>query len=600
MKTRDFASKYIRFDKTSPVTGPFRLPMYPFLSKPLDASDDIRIKRLVIYKASSCLGTVLGQIINAKRIALDVGDQIMVCQTDDDATKWTKTRGKEWLESIPIVVRLIKNDKYAQTNDLWLFRHKFLKISGPGITAAQSDQVRYVQTDESHLEAFPPGRLAEFEKRMGARWDRQATHITTAANEGKEIDQFYYQGSQEEWHWRCQSCSELILPLWTERAKVKYNGQQVFIWKDLQSETATLESIFAKCPHCGAEYHDTSRERFSLQRDADYVSMNPQAPVEFASFQWAAFAAAHWMPFHEFLSEHLLAMKSAKEMSDLKPHEDFVKKRECRSYRPELPDYGDAKGANDYAIGDKWEVEDTVTILSADYQAGKKAEGSHLWALVTQWDRQGNSRRLDFRRLDTWAQLRAMQLEFGVLDSNVFVDCGYDDRTVFYQCSLYRWYATKGSDLQQYHTITVDPKLPRVTVPMPYSQTERQNGNVGTRQPDRLKSSLRGSLPAGWCLSRTMGNPQLYGILYALQSGSAGRYFGIAKDMPKEYIEGFPAFMPVVEKNKRTNLESIIWKKIKTVDHPWDCEVQALMGAMVAGYYPLKELTETQPEEKEA
>lgn len=605
MKTRDFAAKYIRFDKTSPVTGPFRLAMYPILGKPMDASDDIRVKRLVIYKASSCLGTVLGQIINSKRIACDVGDQIMVCQTDDDAAKWTKTRGKEWLESIPDVARLLKNDKYAQTNDLWLFRHKFLKISGPGITAAQSDQVRYVQTDESHLEAYPPGRLVEWEKRMGARWDRQATHITTAADEGKEVDQFYYQGNQNEWHWRCPSCNELIWPLWEEDAKEQYNGERIFVWTNHQSDTMTLESIHAICPHCQFDTRDTSRERYALQRDADYVAKNPTAPVEFASFRWSAMGAAHWMPWRDLLAEYLGALNAARQTFDLKPYEDWQKKRLCKSYKPSLPDLGDSHGENNYRLGDEWGTPNTTRILTVDYQAGKAGEGSHLWALVTEWDVEGNSRRISYRKLATWGQLRAMQIELQVESKNTYVDSGYDNRTVFYQCSLFKWYAMRGDSAPElYHTLTMDRHTSKqrvITVSMPYSQPERADGNVGGKRPDKLRSNLHGALPVGWCLAIVMSNPQLYGYLHALQAGAADRYFGVAIDMPVEYTDGFPAFVPVTKKDKSTNLETIFWRKVKAFEHPWDCEVMALVGAMRAGCYPLnKSHSKSQPIENAA
>ncbi len=593
MKTRDFAAKYIRFDKTTPVTGPFRLPMYRFLGAPMDASDDIRVKRLTILKASSCLGTVLGQIINAKRIAKDVGDQIMVCQTDDDASKWTKTRGKEWLESVPDIERLVSSDKYSKTNDLWLFRHKFLIITGPGITAAQSDQVRYVQTDESHLDAYPRGRLVEFEKRMGARWDRQGTHITTAANAGKEVDQFYFQGTQNEWHWRCTKCNELIWPLWEEDAKKIYNGERIFHFSE------ESEIVFAVCPHCQKTYADTSRERYSLQHDADYVAKNPNAPIEYASYRWSAQAAAHWMPWREFRLEWYAALESAK-LGDLKPHEDFQKKRLCNSYTPSLPDFGDSHGESNYKLGDVWGKENTVRILTADYQAGKKGEGSHLWALVTEWTKQGDSRRISYRRLATWGQLRAMQLEFGIpdrllrdnrkgiagRDARVYVDCGYDNRTVFYQCSLYSWYAVRGDATPElYHTVATERG--NVQILMPYSQPERQNGNVGGATPDKLHAVLRGPLPKGWCLAIVMSNPQMYGYLNSLQSGVAGRYFGVASDMPEKYTEGFPAFIPVTEKDKKTNVSKVYWKLVKPFAHPWDCEVMALVGAIRAGYYPL-------------
>lgn len=597
MRTRDFAAKYIRFDKTSPVTGPFRLEMYPFLGRPLDASDDIRVKRLVIYKASSCLGTVLGQIINTKRVAVDVGDQIMVCQTDDDATKWTKTRGKEWMESVPMVMRLLKNDKYAQTNDLWLFRHKFLKISGPGITAAQSDQVRYVQTDESHLEAYAPGRLVEWEKRMGARWDRQATHISTAANEGKEIDQFYYQGTQEEWHWRCPKCNELVLPLWDERAKAKYNGERVFIWKEYQSETQTLDSIQATCPYCHALYQDTSRERFSLQRDADYVSMNPSAPIEFASFQWAAFAAAHWMPWREFLSEHLAAINAAR-LGDLKPHEDFVKKRECRSYKPEIPDLGEGCGATDYVIGSVWITEhEKLRTCSFDVQ---DEDGFHLWAQCDEFLRIGDSRRLGYQKLQSWEQARAFQQHHGVKPSDTFCDAGHRMREVFSRCEEYGWYALFSTDDHEFVHMVTNPlgkDSPKIPIKHPYSATQTEDAMIGKagQRIQRYKT-----IPAGYCLSRRWSKPTIGGYLMALKGGKS-RYYGIARDINADYTAQLNSYTFAKVIDKKYGTTSVILRQIKKDDHSFATSSMCLLGAIIRGFFPLAipstPATETQPQE---
>lgn len=597
MKTRDFAAKYIRFDKTSPVTGGFRLPMYPFLGKPLDASDNIRIKRLVIYKASSCLGTVLGQIINTKRIAVDVGDQIMVCQTDDDASKWTKTRGKEWLESVPTVMRLLKNDKYAQTNDLWLFRHKFLKISGPGITAAQSDQVRYVQTDESHLEAYPPGRLVEWEKRMGARWDRQATHITTAADEGKEVDQFYYQGTQEEWHWRCTKCNELVLPLWDGRAKEKYNGERIFVWREYQSETATLESIFAKCPYCEAGYQDTSRERYSLQRDADYVSMNPNAPIEFASFQWAAFAAAHWMPWREFLAEHLAAIAAAR-LCDYKPHEDFVKKRECRSYKPVPPDLGEGCGIDDYTIGSVWVTEqEKMRDCSFDVQ---DAGGFHLWAQCDEFLRNGDSRRVEYQKLTTWQQAREFQQYHGVKASDTFCDAGHRMREVLGKCEEWGWYALFSADDSEFvHMVTNPSDLhgPKIPIKKPYSMSQTEDAMIGVagKRIQRYRS-----VPAGYCLSRRWSKPTIGGYLMALKAGQS-RYYGIARDINPEFPIQLNSYAFTKVYDKKWGTTQVILKQVKTQDHAFACASMCLLGAVIRGFFPLAfHAQETKPELIEA
>lgn len=577
MTTLDFARKHIRFGKSSPITGPFRDEYYPFLRKPFAAADDITCKRLVIFKASSCLGTVAGQIINAKRIVCDVGDQKMVCQTDDDAQLWTKTRGKEWLKSIPDAMRLLSHDKYAITNDLWLFRHKFLEISGPGINSAQSVQVRYLQTDESHLDAYEPGRLIEFEKRLGARWDRAATHVTTAPDCGKEIDGFFLEGQQDEWCFRCPKCAELFWPLVGKEASEKYD--QPIFWPSPKMDDGTA----CRCPHCGEWFYDTARARYDLVRDGDYVAQNPTPIPTTQSFRWSVFAA-HWISWRETFLEHKAAMDAAK-LGDLKPLEDFTKKRLCKQWKPYLPDFGEGKGKNDYKLGDVWVVDDSTRILTGDLQAGKASEGAHIHALVTQWDRAGNSRRIAYRRVETFAQMEAMQLEFGVESKNVYCDSGHENRLVFRECGKRKWYATRGSDATEIlHTITQGKG--RITFPMPYSQNEPQSGIVGEKQPDRLKRVQHGRLPEGWAYCVVMCNPTIYGMLSALIGGSSGRYFGIASNMDSCYVENMPAFIAIVEKNKKTNTDKTIWKQIREA-HWWDLEVQALVGAMRAQCFPL-------------
>lgn len=593
MKALDFAHKYIRFDKTSPVTGVFRIEMYPFLKGPLDASDDIRIKRLTILKASSCLGTVCGQIINAKRIAEDVGDQIMVCQTDDDAEKFTKTRGREWLESVPNVMRLLSSGKYAQTNSLWLFRHKFLIITGPGLSAAQSDQVRYVQTDESHLPTYPPGRLIEFEKRMGARWDRQATHITTAADEGKEVDQFYYQASQNEWHWRCPNpnCGQLIWPLWEDDAKERYNGEKVFQWANHQSDTMTLESIHAVCPWCQHERKDNSRDRYSLQRDADYVSMNPSAPIEFASYRWSALSAGHWIPWREMLGEYLSSLV-AWNLGDLKPFEDWEKKRLCKTWIARPPSLSSDNGVLNYRVGDIWVTEqEKLRDCSIDVQDAPR----HFWAQCDEWLRNGDSRRVDYQKLNTWEQVRAFQQRHGVKDSDVYCDAGHAMHEVFGKCEQYGWYAMFADDADEFDHEISNPKgkqLPKIRVPYPYSQTQEQDAYSGKTGRPKVSKYLdrhgRPIIPAGYCLSRRWSKYTMGGYLMAAKAGQS-RYYGIASDINPEYTAQLNSYAYVRQQNKKTGVWEVILKQVRVDDHSFGCSSLTMLGAVLRGYFPLAE-----------
>jgi hypothetical protein len=575
VNTLEFARRFIRFDKSSPITGPFRDEFYPFLRAPMAAADDIRVKRLVIYKASSAMGTVLGQILNLKRIVCDVGDQLMICQTDDDASVWSKTRGKEWVKANADAMRLLSRDKYSMNNDLWLFRHKFLGITGPGINAAQSVQVRYVQSDESHLDAYPPGRLVEFEKRMGGRWDRQATHITTAPDAGKEVDKFFEEGQQDEWHFRCPQCAHLIAPLWGEYAREKY-GLDLFV-------TVADSSIWFRCPFCSNAFMDTSRDRYALVKDGDYVSANPSAPIHTRSFRWSAFAA-HWISWGDLLVEHWAAMAAAR-LGDLKPHEDWCKKRLAVAYIPTLPDFGDGKGADDYRLGDVWECGESERFMGIDRQAGKGDEGEHLWVLIVQYDRAGNSRRLAYRKVQTFAQAEALAVEFEVKPFKTYCDSGYENRSTFRECGKRNWLTTRGSDEVEFmHTKEIAGETRNFS--LPYSPWTLQSGNIGQKSQNIIRK--KGSrVPPGWAWQLVMANPTLYGYLAANIGGSSGRYFGIAADMPDEYRKNMPAFIMVSEPDKKTGtIKKVIWKKVRE-DHAWDCEVQCLLGAIRSGFHPL-------------
>lgn len=585
MRTREFAEKHVRFDKPgSPITGRFRLPLYPFLGKPMDASDDIRIKRMVIYKASSCLGTVLGQIINAKRVACDVGDQIMVCQTDDDAAKFAKTRGKEWMQSVPDVMRLLKSDKYSCTNDLWLFRHKFLIITGPGITSAQSDQVRYVQTDESHLDKYADGILAEFEKRMGSRFSRQATHITTAPAQGKEVDRFFYQGTQEEWHWRCSNCSELIWPLWEDESKKHYNGERVFRWKESQSETEMLESIVAVCPHCQREHTDNDHDRYGLVRDGDYKRMNEAASMQYASFRWSAWGAAHWMPWRDHLAEYLQALRDAR-LGLFKTHEDFVKKRECRSYSPEIPNLGISIEGRDYQMGEKWEVEESIRIGSIDVQ---DEGGLHFWAQADEFSRDGSSRRIAYAKLTTWDLCKTFMESHGVHAHNTFVDCGHRSKEVFARCSEWEWYALRSTDDDEFtHFRTISPSEPKVSFTRPYSKTEEQDSQRGRKKLEIVRIERGRKLPFGFCYSRSWSKPVIGSILLMLKGDKSERYYGIAKDFPAEYEAQLHSYILTKTYLKTTGAERRFMKQVRSQDHAFATSSMCIVGAMISGFFPL-------------
>lgn len=583
MNALDFAHQKIIFSESSPITGRFDIAKYRMLEKPLLALSDIHIKRMVWYKASSALGTVALQIALAYWLDQTPHSIQVSMQSDDDADEWSKTRGKKFILGIPSIRDTLSADKHSVTNALWQWPHRFLKITGPGENAQQAKQVTYLATDESHVEAFKEGALASFEERMSKRWNRMGLHVTTAADEGKEVDRFYYLGGQNEFHLRCPKCAELVWPLWEDDARNRYNGERVFHFFD------GIDSVSFICPHCSAQRFDTSRERYALHEHGDYVAMNPSHLAENESYRWNCFAA-HWIPWSEQLNKYREALHAAR-MGNLQPHENFVKKRLTQSYRPEIPDLGEGCGSNDYKVGSVWIVqEDQLGVCSFDVQS---QGGRHFWAQADTFTHSGASRRLAYARLDTWGQCRDFQKTNNILGADTYCDAGHEPREVFSHCEEWGWTALLSTDDQDFTHFIPNPKgksHPKIAVRLPYSGFQAEDAMIG-KSGQRIQRYAK--VPAGYCLSRRWSKPVVGGYLMSAKAGN-GRYYGIASDISPDFTAQINSYTYATKRDKVTGKEVMFLKQIKAQDHAFSTASQCLLGAIIKGFFPLSETETTQ------
>lgn len=539
--------------------------------------DDIRIKRNIWLKASSALGTVALQIAMSFWLDQRPGSIQCAMQSDDSATEWMKTRGKKWLRRIPSLWETMSNDKYSATNSLWLWPSQFLLLCGPGENAQQAKQVTRFCSDESHVKDFTEGALASFEERMSKRWNRYALHVSTAADEGKEVDRYYYAGGQNEFHMACPKCHNLVWPLWEEDAKTEYNGEKVFHFVD-----GSTEVLFC-CPFCQSRFTDSSRDRYALHEGADYVCKNPTHLTENESFRWNCFGA-WWMPWDGHLAKYREAIEAAK-LGNLEPHENWIKKRLTKSYRAEIPDLGEGTGQNDYKVGDVWIVKDEkLRDCSIDVQAAPR----HYWIQVDEWQRNGDSRRVDYQKLTSWDQVRAFQEHHGVLSSDTYCDAGHEMHEVFGKCEQYGWYAMFSDDADDFdHELTnpIGKHLPKIHVRHPYSMTQPEDAYSGkaVKRIQRYRN-----IPAGYCLSRHWSKYTMGGYLMAAKSVQA-RYYGIASDINPEYTAQLNSYAYVRQQNKKSGVWEVILKQVRVDDHSFGCSSLTMLGAVIRGYYPLSE-----------
>jgi len=584
----EYARRFVYFWQSTPVQGPFNEKAYPFVVSPLLSLDDIECKQTVLYGPTQSFKTVAMQIATAYRLHMRQKSMLCIAQTDDDAKDFAKIKMMPFLERIKPLMASLKSERSAKTIQQLLWAAHELVISGPGQNAQESKSVAYLHTDEAHCwNLMYPGAMSSLENRMGGRWDRHALHTTTAADAGTEIDIAYGKGQQDEWHLRCIHCNELIWPKWEDDAKKHYNGHRVFHWEDSQSESEMLDSIHIRCPHCDKAITDDFQNRVAMDDGAQYVAQNPTRDKMYRSYRWNAFAP-RWKRWRDLLAKYQEALHAAR-LGNLEPYTNWVKKQEVRTNTGEYPMLGSSAGSRNYTLGEIEVVADEKRILSIDRQEGKQGEGVHFWALVDQWAKTGNSKRVDYQKLRSWDDLRAYQIKHGVKDEDVCIDWGNQGREVFFYCEKFHWLAMKSGDEESFAHIIANKHAQSTIIQLPYSATIPQSVSVGQLNPRLQFKIVNGVkiLPPGFCVSKLWSKPAIYPMLYALKGGDTGREYGIASDINPDYVEQLHSYIPQLEVDKKTgSTRKTIWRKIKADDHSFVCSAQSLVKAMISGFYP--------------
>lgn len=590
MNALEWARQNVFFWQSSPIAGKFDDSKYPFVRAALLRLSDIDCKTLVQLGPSQSLKTVLLQIACAYALDYERCSCLAVAQTDDDAKDFYQVKLEPFLSRIASLVNSRKPGKSSQTQSKWLWPSHELVISGPGENAQNSKSVRRVLTDEAHLWCIAyPNAMTALDGRMGERWDRQGFHATTAPIAGTEIDVTHAKGNMGEWNLRCLCCNKLIEPLWEEDAKAKYNGEEVFHWKESENEDEKLSSIHIICPHCQKEIRDTVRNRIEMDEGAQYIDGNPNASRMFGSYRWNCFAP-RWKSWSSLFSIYLKAIQSVK-FGNLDPWQEWVQKYLVRPWTGQFPLLGRAGNSGNYYADEVKPDPLECRTLSADWQAGIGNEGKHGWALVEQWDREGNSKRLLYRKFTTFHDLKLIQMEYKVEDKKVGVDCGHEYREVLAACSQYHWVALKSGDETEFAHVHMRAGQVSQTFMYPFSPETLANSNIGKHEANKLiKNAPRGKhCPPGWAIVRNWSKPAIYALLYNLKQGMVPREYGIAKNINPDFTSQLHSYVPQSPVDTKTNLpKKIVWVCTKPKwDHSFVCAAQGLLLAILAGFYPV-------------
>ena len=574
-----YARKHVNFWQSSPISGAFDEARYPFVKGPLLSLDDISARETVIYGPAQSLKSVFLQIATAYRLGVVQNTVLCVAQSDDDADEFSKVKLSPFLERIP---HLMDMQVSKHTINLWRWANHELIISGPGTNAQNSKSARFIHTDESHL--YKLGTLAALTDRSGQRWNRHGLHVTTAADEGTEVDVKWHQGNQQEWHVRCLHCNALFQPLWEEESRRVYNGHRVFQWLDNGSETETLDSIKMVCPKCDKPIENTPRNRVMMDDGADYIAGNPAADKSTLSFRWNAFAS-RYKPLRDLLSIYLKAIESAK-LGDFKPYENWVKKQEVRTWTGEVPSVGSSTVGRDHSLAQIEVVEGDIVVGSCDIQDEK---GFHIWALCDVWSPNGDSKRLAYDKIASFDDLRAWQLRNGIKEFSpkehrhpfMALDHGHREHEVMSACARWNWLALKSTGEDSFSHVLKRRNMPDLIVPKPWSVVRTGNPLIGRANSQHAKL----------CATRLWSKNRIYSMLFKLKNGDTSRKYGVAEDINPVFVDQLHSYSEAIKTDKKTGGVEQYWRKTKRDDHAFICAAQSLLLALIWGQYSAPDIT---------
>lgn len=105
-----YARKNVKFLMSSPISGNFDESRYPFITKPLQAHDDIRAKSVVLYKPAQSIGTVSLQIGTAYQLdifrktvlAVAEPDGVWICHDESMNTDHAEMLVKALVEELDL------------------------------------------------------------------------------------------------------------------------------------------------------------------------------------------------------------------------------------------------------------------------------------------------------------------------------------------------------------------------------------------------------------------------------------------------------------------------------------------------------------------
>lgn len=580
----DFMEEHYELLPPAPITGQFKIENSPWAAEPMFALCDPSIREVTAQWAAQGGKNLLSEGFISYAILHSPGNVLFYGQTDEDAEMFATSRALKRARSLPILQSVWPDTKGAKKNNQVHLGHMVLEFNGINPSAARGKSAPWVICDEKHLKVWK-GMGTIIKKRCSAFWDYKILNISTAGEEGCEIDLDYLRGSQEDWHLGCPACQRLVRLKWSQ-------DTQTIVWETVLSHDGSKnlkeirKSVRFKCPFpdCNCEERDSTPLRKEMNRLGGYVCDNPDASPDHRSFHVSQIAYP-WVSWEGLAEDWIHASEQAKggDLSNLKT---FVIESMGHTWQRRVSNASTAHISGGYMILDmvfSWEIEkDRFATVDVQERGGR-----HFWVVIRAWAGGGLSRLVMAYRCESWDEVKRRIEENHVKPKRVGVDSRHATEEVKEMCAVEGWhYMVADMTRTEY-----DWKRPgAVAVRRPYKRSSWHDTVISEGGKNVRRYAHGIIFSKDWARAVLANRIAGAGTEWGLPDDVGNLIFKGTAKLESSYMGQLNSWVEKEVENKKTGEKMLQWVQIGTDDHVRACEEMQLVLAAISGFFP-SELT---------
>lgn len=577
----DFMEEHYELLPPAPITGQFKIENSPWAAEPMFALCDPSIREVTAQWAAQGGKNLLSEGFISYAILHSPGNVLFYGQTDEDAEMFATSRALKRARSLPILQSVWPDTKGAKKNNQVHLGHMVLEFNGINPSAARGKSAPWVICDEKHLKVWK-GMGTIIKKRCSAFWDYKILNISTAGEEGCEIDLDYLRGSQEDWHLGCPACQRLVRLKWSQ-------DTQTIVWETVLSHDGSKnlkeirKSVRFKCPFpdCNCEERDSTPLRKEMNRLGGYVCDNPDASQDHRSFHVSQIAYP-WVSWEGLAEDWIHASEQAKggDLSNLKT---FVIESMGHTWQRRVSNASTAHISGGYSIIGmefSWDLE-KERFACVDVQ---ERGGRHFWVVIRAWGGGGISRLVNAYRAESWDEVKRRIEENRVNPKRVGVDSRHATEEVKEVCAKEGWHYLIADAVREEFEWR---KPGNVIVRRPYKRSTWHDVFAKGENGEKVRRYAHGIIfSKNWARSVLANRIAGAGTEWGLPDDVGNLIFKGTAKMESSYMGQLNSWVEKEVEKKSTGEKVLQWVQIGTDDHIRACEEMITVLAAISGFFP--------------